>query len=107
MNPACDTCKTPPIETEIQLEDLSNGATAHDDLDRKNEEEKVKAMKKIRSRVRAKLEIRFKNGDIVRDAFPSLEEELVNELEEELNKNLKDEIGRTAEITRLIYFTFT
>ena len=43
-----------------------------------------KARRKIRSKVKAKLEIRLNNGEISRHEVIDLEEELVKELEEEI-----------------------
>ena len=102
INPACDSCNPSSTETEKQLDDLCNGVTANDtvandDLNRKTEEEK--ARREIRSRVRAKLETRFRNGEISRDAIPDLEEELVNELEQELLAEADEECDRREEIT--------
>ena len=43
----------------------------------------------IRSKVKAKLEVRFRNGEISRVAMAALEEDLVKELKEELEEEFK------------------
>ena len=57
-----------------------------------------KARRKIRSKVKAKLEIRLKNGEISRHEVIDLEEELVKELEEEILNDFKEELERGAEL---------
>ena len=49
--------------------------------------------RKIRLKIKTKLEIRARNGEISSSAVTDLEEELVNELEKELFEDLEGELG--------------
>ena len=60
-------------------------------VDEENEDDMKIFRMKIRSKVKAKLEVRFRKGEIGRNAMDDLEEELVSELEEELAEDLKKE----------------
>ena len=86
MNPACDLCKSPSLDTEAYSEKLETKPSnvAEDDLEAKPEKEKVELDEKIRQKVKTKLEVKFLNGDISRAEMEKLEEELVKELEVEL-----------------------
>ena len=55
MNPACDSCTTPYVETQLKPEEPSNGAAAADDIEREKNEEADKVRRGIRSKVKAKL----------------------------------------------------
>ena len=99
MNPACLNCQDSSISWEMRssppgitpmVAQTSPKATqikaslyvAEESVDAENEVKTVKM--EIRSRVKAKLENRFRNGELSRNAMDDLEEELVKELEEEL-----------------------
>ena len=99
MNPACDRCKTPSSETQLKPEEPSNGAAADDVIEREKNEKVDKVWRGIRSKVKAKLEIRLRQGEISRNDVTNLEDELVKELEQELLKDFEEELIRKAEIT--------
>ena len=78
--------QTSPQPTQIK----ASLYVAEESVDAENEVKTVKM--EIRSRVKAKLENRFRNGELSRNAMDDLEEELVKELEEELAEDFyKDE----------------
>ena len=78
--------QTSPQATQIK----ASLYVAEASVDAENEVKTVKM--EIRSRVKAKLENRFRNGELSRNAMDDLEEELVKELEEELAEDFyKDE----------------
>ena len=83
INPACDNCKIPSDETLLQPE-LSNRKAAADDIEREKKEEIERVRRGIRYKVKAKLEIKLRKGEISRNNISDLEDELVKELEEEL-----------------------
>jgi hypothetical protein len=97
INPACDNCKTQPVETQIQSDELDNSEGAaeldsfpHGYFDAENVSKLEKARSKIRLRVKAKLENRCRNGELSRNDITDLEEELVTELEMELLEDFEE-----------------
>ena len=98
MNPACDACKSPFGEPEIQPEELFNDTTAEVQTVANNTKEIESARGNIRSKVKAKLEERFSRGEISRTDIPALEDELVSDLYEELLKDLEEELPRSTEL---------
>ena len=61
MNPACDLCKSPSLDTEADSEKLETKPSneAKDDLESKPKKEKVERDEKIRQKVKTKLEVKF------------------------------------------------
>ena len=98
MNPACDACKSPFGEPEIQPEELFIDTTAEVQTVANDTKEIENAREKIRSKVKAKLEERFSRGEISRTDIPALEDELVSDLYEELLKDLEEELPRSTEL---------
>ena len=86
MNPACDLCKSPSLDTETCSENLQIKPSnlAEDNLEAKPEKKNVELDEKIRQKVKTKLEVKFLNGDISRAEMEKLEEELGQELRAEL-----------------------
>ena len=89
MNPACEACRTPSNETN-RRKLQPNFPKA--DLERNYE--KAKPENKIRQRVREKLEVRFKNGEIDREKLEELEEDLVKDLTAELLNNPGEDLTK-------------
>ena len=58
-------------------------------VDKENDEKMKTVLMGIRSKVKAKLEVRFRNGEISRVTMAALEEDLVKELKEELEEEFK------------------
>ena len=58
-------------------------------VDKENDEKMKTVLMGIRSKVKAKLEVRFRNGEISRVAMAALEEDLVKELKEELEEEFR------------------
>ena len=98
MNPACDNCKIPSDATQPQPE-LSNDTAAADAIEREKTEEIEKVRRGIRSKVKAKLDIKLRKGEIRINDMADLEDELLKELEEELVRDFEEELIRKAEIT--------
>ena len=104
VNAACSSCKSSSVNNLIQFEELSKGRAtdlhpfANDDGPRRKEEGIENARRKIRSKVKAKLAIRFENGEISRHEVTDLEEVLVKELEEEIVNDFKEELVKRAEL---------
>ena len=65
-----------------------------EDVDEGKTEDMETVRNEIRSKVKAKLEVRFKNGETSRDALNVLEKELVGELEEEAADDFKADLRR-------------
>ena len=82
--------------TQLIAEDFGQ-----ESVDKENDEKMKTVLMGIRSKVKAKLEVRFRNGEISRVAMAALEEDLVKELKEELEEEFR------GEKKKFDLFTFT
>ena len=110
MNPACLNCQglSKSCESRNPLPGITSSSSmvtnmsqqitqliaedfGQESVDKENDEKMKTVLMGIRSKVKAKLEVRFRNGEISRVAMAALEEDLVKELKEELEEEFRGE----------------